>query len=143
MKYLIAALALLSTTSALAAAAEPTPFMPKEGLWRFTVSYRLMGIPQEFSDYQIEQCLSPSDAIPHIERHTECSHTPHHGFMPQPLLWFVDCSSDEELVHGQGRLHFMGDRAHGNVFMQVLANTNPPQAMVFELEGRYVGACPE
>ncbi len=143
MKRILTALLLTASTAACAASAEPTPLAPREGLWRFTIDYQLVGTPQEFTDYQIEQCLSPSDPVPHIERHAECRHTPHQGLLTEPLLWFVDCSSDEELVHGQGRLHFSGEQAHGNVYIQVLGSINPPQAMIFELEGQYLGECPE
>lgn len=111
------------------------------GLWRFDIRYDFVGIPQTFPTYQTTQCLTPQSPIPDISRPGhECS-TQLRGTFGQIQTWQIDCSTEWESAQGMGRVTFDGEKAHGDVHIQVLSPTSLPEFMVFYLEGQRLGDC--
>ena len=109
------------------------------GVWEFDVDYDLIGIPQTFPHYTITECISDEHPYPTISRPgDECQSLPQ-GQFGQTYTWSMNCSTNWETVQGMGRMHYFRNRAHGDVHLQIFNPQNPPQMMVFRLEGKYTG----
>jgi len=113
------------------------------GSWQFDVSYDLIGVPQTFPSYSITQCLDENSPFPSISRPGHECQMQMQGHFGRTYTWMVNCSSDWEMVQGMGRIHYFRDHTNGDVHLQILNPHNPPQMMVFHLEGRYLGPCKE
>lgn len=113
-----------------------------EGLWEFTISYHMPGtMLRQTESYTDTRCISRNDPMPRIERSgQECTSVLQDHF-GRSVSWQVNCSSQWEMVHGMGRMHYIDNTARGNVFMQIMGPIAPPQPMVFEINGRRLGDC--
>jgi hypothetical protein len=112
------------------------------GLWEFAIRYEFIGVPQHFPEYVKKQCISAAAPVPAISRPgQECKDTLQGRFGQNTLTWELDCSTDWEMVHGMGRIHYDGAKASGDVHLQVLNPYNPPQPMVFRIKGKRLGNC--
>ena len=112
-----------------------------DGLWEFNIRYELIGVPQKMPEYLSKQCITESAPIPAISREgQECTERVQ-GRFGRTFTWQVDCSTEWEMVQGMGRIHYAGKEASGDVHLQVVNPYNPPQPMVFHLNGKRLGAC--
>lgn len=133
----IAAVALLLATP-LQAVPE---LQPHEGKWEFEVWYDFIGVPQRFPSYSKTQCVTRADPLPRISRPGhECFQRMQRQF-GRTYTWFVNCSTDWEMVQGMGRVNYWKDRAQGDVHVQVINPVNPPQPMIFHIRGKRLGEC--
>lgn len=133
-------LTIVSAGSTLTLAA-PQGMTP--GNWKFDVSYDLVGIPQTFPGYTIQQCLDDGTPFPTISRPGHECQMQMQGRFGRTYTWMVNCSNDWEMVQGMGRIHYRREEAKGDVHLQILNPHNPPQMMVFHMEGHYLGPCVE
>lgn len=114
----------------------------EDGLWEFAIHYEFIGIPQHFPAYDKRQCISRAAPVPAISRPgQECSDTVQGRFVGGTITWALDCSTEWEMVQGMGRIHYAGDTADGDVHLQVVNPFNPPQPMVFHIQGKRIGDC--
>jgi hypothetical protein len=113
----------------------------QEGLWEFDVRYDFIGIPQHFPSYKVRQCMTADAPIPTISRPGQNCTDHLQGQFGRTYTWQVNCSTEWEMVQGMGRIHYLGDRAQGDVHVQVLNPYNPPQPIVFRLRGERLGEC--
>ncbi len=112
-----------------------------DGLWEFSIRYELIGMPQKLPEYVSKQCITESAPVPSISREgQECAERMQ-GRFGHTFTWQVDCSTEWEMVQGMGRIHYAGKEASGDVHLQVVNPYNPPQPMVFHLNGKRLGAC--
>ena len=121
--------------------AKPQGLLP--GSWEFDIKYDLIGIPQTFPGYTVKQCMDAKTPYPSISqpgREDECQAQMQRSFA-RTYTWMMDCSSDWEMVQGMGRIHYYGEKARGDVHLQILNPHNPPQSMVFRIKGRHLGEC--
>lgn len=111
------------------------------GLWEFDISYNFIGIPQHFPSYKQKQCLTAEVPMPSISRPGQDCREILQGRFGRTFTWQVDCSTEWEIVQGMGRIHYLGDRAQGDVHVQASNPFNPPQPIVFRLSGERLGKC--
>lgn len=127
----------LSAYGAVACATAPA----EAGLWRFDIRYDFVGIPQTFPAYQKTQCLTADNLIPDISRPgQECKLESQRTF-GRVHSWQVDCSTEWETAQGMGRITYTNGKAKGDVHIQILNPYNPPEFMVFYVEGKRLGDC--
>lgn len=112
-----------------------------EGLWEFAIRYDFIGIPQHFPAYVTRQCVTNADPIPTISRSGQECNDSLQGRFGRTITWQVNCSTEWEMVHGMGRIHYLGDQAIGDVHLQVVNPYNPPQPMLFRIRGNRLGDC--
>jgi len=115
----------------------------QEGLWEFDISYDFIGVPQHFPSYKVRQCMTAEAPMPSISRPGQICRDRLQGEFGRTYTWEVNCSTDWEIVQGMGRIHYLGDRAQGDVHVQVSNPYNPPQPIVFHLRGARMGVCEE
>lgn len=112
-----------------------------QGLWEFDIHYDFIGVPQSFPGFVTRQCITEAAPIPSISRPgQECTESLQ-GRFGRTFTWQLNCSTEWEMVHGMGRVHYMGDRATGDVHLQVVNPYNPPQPMLFSIRGKRLGDC--
>lgn len=115
--------------------------MMQPGQWEFEVWYNFVGVPQRFPSYTQVQCISEGEPIPDISRAGHECRQQLEGEFGRTYTWQLNCSTDWEMVHGMGRIHYWGERARGDVHLQVINPYNPPQPMVFHIKGQRLGEC--
>lgn len=138
LKLSFLGLLLMSSANVLADRIGLTP-----GSWEFDIEYDLMGIPQTFPRYTITECISESNPFPNISRQGDDCQMQMRGRFGRTYTWMLNCSSSWEMVQGMGRIHYFRDRAHGDVHLQIINPQNPPQHMLYRIDGRYQGECKE
>lgn len=113
----------------------------QEGKWQFVIRYDFVGIPQHFPEYSKTQCITHQDPLPDISRPGHECTMQQQGRFSGTYTWVEDCSTEWEMVQGMGRIHYLGDAAQGDVHLQVVNPFNPPQPMIFRINGRRLGEC--
>ncbi len=114
----------------------------EEGLWEFEVRYEVTGDPARFAPYTTTRCLSRDEPFPRIEREGQECKLHRQPALGRSVSWIVNCSSDWEMVHGQGRMTYVRDHGNGSLYVQILGPSSSPYNMVFHLRGQRVGECP-
>lgn len=114
-------------------------FVP--GKWEFDIQYNFVGLPQTFPSYSTVQCLDEANPVPDISRVGHECRQALQGEFGRTYTWQLNCSTEWEMVHGMGRIHYREEKATGDVHLQVINPFNPPQPMVFYIEGRRLGNC--
>lgn len=137
-KRYIAGLGLLFLFTNLPLSAETTF---QEGMWEFEISYDFIGVPQHFPSYKVRQCISESAPVPGISREGQNCTEKLQGKFGKLYTWEVNCSNEWEIVQGMGRIKYTGETAQGDVHLQVSNPYNPPQPIVFHLDGKRLGSC--
>lgn len=135
---------LLACGAASAARADSNPFWDdfEEGLWQFEIDYQIVGAPRlPGQRYASNRCLTRDDPYPRIEREGQECRLSRQPPVGRSLSWSVNCSSDWEMVNGQGRMHYVRDHGSGDIRMQIHGQASPPYEMVFHLRARRIGAC--
>lgn len=139
MKLMSSVIGVLALTVVGVAAVGAAP--AETGLWRFTIRYDFVGIPQTFPSYEKTQCLTEMSLIPDISRPgQECTTQPR-GRFGNVQTWLLDCSTEWESAQGAGRITFGKGKATGDVHIQIINPYNAPEFMVFHIEGKRLGDC--
>lgn len=115
----------------------------QKGLWEFDIEYDFIGVPQHFPSYKIRKCVTAADPAPTISRPGQSCNEVLQGRFGRTFTWQVNCSSEWEIVQGMGRIHYIGERARGDVHVQASNPFNPPQPIVFRIRGERLGVCEE
>jgi len=113
----------------------------QEGMWEFDIRYDFIGVPQHFPSYKVRQCISNNAPMPSISREGQNCTDKLQGQFGRVYTWEVNCSNEWEIVQGMGRIQYVGEKAQGDVHVQVSNPYNPPQPMVFHLNGQRIGQC--
>ena len=111
------------------------------GMWKFDIHYDLIGLPQTFPGYSIEQCVIDNAPYPKIDRPGNECQAELQGQFGNTYTWILNCSDSWEMVQGLGRIHYNNDKANGDVHLQILNPQNPPQIMEFSFKGVRTGDC--
>lgn len=133
---------LVRLTGAIALLVSGNPPLAAESTqWLFDIRYTVTGISQILSAQQQNQCLSTATPMPDISRPGyECKSSRHIWF-GKTLIWQVDCSNEWESIQGTGRVSFDKEGAAGDIYLQIINPTNPPEYMVLDIQGKPLGAC--
>ncbi len=133
----------LAVATSFATAAEPSKKQAdlEPGLWQFHIQYDVMGMPQTFEPYTTTRCISHDDPLPQVRRSGQECLQAQKPSVGNTIRWELDCSTDAELVHGQGRIRYVRNRGNGEVYVQTLGVSSPPYTMAFHIQGERIGTC--
>jgi len=110
--------------------------------WLFDLSYSVAGIALTVPVHTKEQCSADAVPIPDISRPGyQCTSRRQQWFDNKTLVWQLDCSNDWESIQGTGRVNFDGDKAAGDIHLQIINPVSPPEYMAVAFQGRPLGEC--
>lgn len=134
-------LVILAYSVALSGQALAAPQGINAGKWAFNVEYDLIGIPQTFPGYTLQECLSEEKPFPSISRPGDECEMNLQGRFGSLYTWTLNCSDDWEMVQGMGRIDYNGESAAGDAHLQIVNPHNAPQMMEFRIQGKRQGNC--
>jgi len=116
-------------------------FADESKQWLFEIRYSIAGISQTIPTQQHNQCLSPAAPVPDISRPGYECRSSNQSWFGKTLVWQVDCSNEWERIQGTGRVNFDKEKAAGDIHLQIINPSSPPEYMVLSVQGKPLGAC--
>ncbi len=108
----------------------------KEGIWEFTVTMEIPGMPMKMPPQTFRHCVTKKDMAPQkAEPGQECKMLSY-GVKGDTVTWVMECKTKEGTVRSEGRGTYQGDNYDGWVKMK-----QADLSFTQKVKGKWVGPC--